>query len=979
MQVLFILLFIISLIVLISLQNTIQKMQKKIFILEKNYENLENKFNCISQKNFKSKENETVENKIKISEELKLQIQKDYENKKLEWEIKNTEHVKVEKEKPQIDYFSKVQNYQQKEATRLKRELKVIKTKSKENEKNVLLEFLLKGNPLIKIGGAVLFIGLSFLLKFAFANNLISIKSIIITIGIFAIGLVIFGLKKQEDKTFSLSIQGIGLGIFYLDIFASAKLFDMTSSFFALSLMLLTVMTTCILAIKQNSIYLVSSAIVGGFITPILLSTNSQNHILLFSYYSILNLAILIIAYKKSWRALNLIGFLFTFTISFIWGYLRYENSMFYDVEGFIIYFFLLYVLVGYLFAKKIELSAYIDSILVFGAPISFLVFQNFVSDFNEHLLTYSCLFAGLVYLALASWSKKYVKKPMLFDTYLILGVIFLSIIVALEFSNKISAWIYAFEASLALWINLKQKRLIARYLACGLSFYAIYLYIFNFSPFLVSDTSLFGFMLLGGSFFVNSYLYKIFSQNIIKNEQNFANLYLLFSLILWFGGAIYELGIIGKDFINYCSASVLAIFMLHKKLSWKSLEIAFISILPSLLILSLLFFTQNEPNLLKIAIYFLTFFAYFLSVYYLYYFDKTNENLKRKILMQTYLYFGIASYLIIGLLELGFFNNNFTIFYCVSSLAMFLLIKEFKLKDFENILNVLFFGLLFEIFVYTLNVEQNFAKIAMELFVFLTYFVCQNHLKKLKTDLFLVIGSWVLIFVLDYEFIYFFKNTKSINTLFSLAVLLPLISALSVYRGSFFMSIFKNDRNLFINGILLSITIWFVNSLFLNAAFESFAYIPLLNPIDFLEVICVLFLSIWLRELDFKMQNILKTISVISLVLFTIILARFAHAYLNSYWSFLSIWANQTFQTMLSISYTLIAFFAIIYADKKQKRDIWLAGALLLGFVILKLFFVELSNSGTISRVVSFIAVGALMLIIGYFAPIPPKKEEAS
>jgi uncharacterized membrane protein len=46
---------------------------------------------------------------------------------------------------------------------------------------------------------------------------------------------------------------------------------------------------------------------------------------------------------------------------------------------------------------------------------------------------------------------------------------------------------------------------------------------------------------------------------------------------------------------------------------------------------------------------------------------------------------------------------------------------------------------------------------------------------------------------------------------------------------------------------------------------------------------------------------------------------------------------------------------------------------------VVLKLFIVDLSGTGTIARIISFLVVGILMLIIGYFSPLPPKPKENS
>jgi uncharacterized membrane protein len=52
------------------------------------------------------------------------------------------------------------------------------------------------------------------------------------------------------------------------------------------------------------------------------------------------------------------------------------------------------------------------------------------------------------------------------------------------------------------------------------------------------------------------------------------------------------------------------------------------------------------------------------------------------------------------------------------------------------------------------------------------------------------------------------------------------------------------------------------------------------------------------------------------------------------------------------------------------------MAGAALLGAVVLKLIAVDLSGSGTVTRIISFIGVGVLMLVIGYVAPLPGKEN---
>jgi uncharacterized membrane protein len=58
----------------------------------------------------------------------------------------------------------------------------------------------------------------------------------------------------------------------------------------------------------------------------------------------------------------------------------------------------------------------------------------------------------------------------------------------------------------------------------------------------------------------------------------------------------------------------------------------------------------------------------------------------------------------------------------------------------------------------------------------------------------------------------------------------------------------------------------------------------------------------------------------------------------------------------------------------RRLDRPVWMMGAGLLGALILKLFLVDLGNVGGVARIVSFLATGVLILLIGYFAPVPPR-----
>ena len=74
---------------------------------------------------------------------------------------------------------------------------------------------------------------------------------------------------------------------------------------------------------------------------------------------------------------------------------------------------------------------------------------------------------------------------------------------------------------------------------------------------------------------------------------------------------------------------------------------------------------------------------------------------------------------------------------------------------------------------------------------------------------------------------------------------------------------------------------------------------------------------------------------------------------------------------------WSLLALAAMVIATRRGLRALWMVGAVLLGVVVAKLFLVDLANTGTVERIVSFIGVGILVIVVGYFSPVPPKPQE--
>jgi uncharacterized membrane protein len=104
--------------------------------------------------------------------------------------------------------------------------------------------------------------------------------------------------------------------------------------------------------------------------------------------------------------------------------------------------------------------------------------------------------------------------------------------------------------------------------------------------------------------------------------------------------------------------------------------------------------------------------------------------------------------------------------------------------------------------------------------------------------------------------------------------------------------------------------------------------------------------------------------------------LLRTLHYWAGVPFSLPAMLASTLVQTALSIFWASLSLMTMLTATRRGIRAAWLLGAGLLAIVVVKLFVVDLSSIGTVERIVSFVGVGTLMLVLGYFSPLPPAAE---
>lgn len=213
------------------------------------------------------------------------------------------------------------------------------------------LESVVGGQWLNRLGILAVLVGISYFLKLAFENDWIGPGTRILIGLLCGIGLLLWSerFRKRGFSTFSYSLKAIGLGTLYLSLWASSQFYHLVPPWAAFMGMVAVTLTSATLALAQSSELLAAGALVGGFLTPILVSTNQNQEVALLFYLLILDVGVCWMVWVKRWPRLLPAAFVGTALLSFGWASAFYNESELATTLSFGTLFFLLFAMAPFL------------------------------------------------------------------------------------------------------------------------------------------------------------------------------------------------------------------------------------------------------------------------------------------------------------------------------------------------------------------------------------------------------------------------------------------------------------------------------------------------------------------------------------------------------------------------------------------------------------------------------------------------------
>lgn len=211
--------------------------------------------------------------------------------------------------------------------------------------KGVTMEYAVATTWLARIGVIVLVTCVGYFLKWSIDRDLLGPTARVAMSITFGVGLLGWGFRMLGRRWDILGqgFVGGGLAILYFSMYAMGPLYHLLdSTLLVFALMILVTVTSGILALYANSMLVAIFGIIGGFTTPILLSTGQANFMGLFSYLLLLNLGILAISAARQWRLLNYLSFVFTYVL-YAMSLRQYQTTDFPIVLTFLSLFFIIH------------------------------------------------------------------------------------------------------------------------------------------------------------------------------------------------------------------------------------------------------------------------------------------------------------------------------------------------------------------------------------------------------------------------------------------------------------------------------------------------------------------------------------------------------------------------------------------------------------------------------------------------------------
>lgn len=319
-----------------------------------------------------------------------------------------------------------------------------------------------------KIGILVFIIGIGFFVKYAIDQNWINETAR--TILGYAVGagmLVLAERLHRRYHAFSSLLAGGAFGVFYLITAIAFHYYELFSQTVSFVILCATTVFMSVVSILYDRRELAVTALVGGFLAPFIVSTDSGSIITLQTYISILNVGMFCLAMYKKWGILPVVAFCFTYII--LWMTTLTSGDLatpvcYIILLAFATLFYLIFLL-PVIFILRTQCSGNMRRAMltvVTADGFLYLLYGNYVLEHCDTTFAkdgFIAFFIAVVNLAVYLYLRfRIAGQNTLRNFMLALTITFVSIGIPMQFDTANLVMLWAAEAVLLLWLFTREK-----------------------------------------------------------------------------------------------------------------------------------------------------------------------------------------------------------------------------------------------------------------------------------------------------------------------------------------------------------------------------------------------------------------------------------------------------------------------------------------------------------------------------------------
>lgn len=325
------------------------------------------------------------------------------------------------------------------------------------------MESIIAGRWFNYVGILAVALAATFFLKYAFDNNWIGPGGRV-TIGLL-VGAAMYPLSQwvygRGYEYYSEGLAGLGAGILYLSVWAGWHYYHIFQQAYAFPLMIAITAATAALAYGRNSERIAVLALIGGLLTPILVSTGANEEVALFSYVLVLGAGMLALAWVKKWKWI--VPLQFAGTLIYFWGWYG-EYYARYELDATLLFATLFFVLFAALPAVRcaqlgelqpLDVTIVLTNAFQFLVALHLMLWPEYKWGLTFALLALS---AGHLLAERALPRKDTAANRLAHALYAGLALTFATLAIPIRLEGKWITIAFAVEGALLIWSGLKNQ-----------------------------------------------------------------------------------------------------------------------------------------------------------------------------------------------------------------------------------------------------------------------------------------------------------------------------------------------------------------------------------------------------------------------------------------------------------------------------------------------------------------------------------------